>query len=261
MKPLKTAVLACALIAPLGVGATAASAAAYPVNETELTANPLYESGALPKSTCAEPKVKAGDVKQARNYLDKIIACMGKTWEPHLTKAGLTYSQVKVQHVNKLPKKWCDLETNKDDSQAYYCDQTRTIVFKVGKTWTESPSDLWLFYVASSMYGYHVQNLVGIAEAFDAVPYDKRAELLEQNRRLALQADCLGTASMKSVWPLKGRTTKDWKHFLTLPEGDVAGQERWRGKEPNIRYWLKKGFATGDPASCNTWTASPSKVA
>lgn len=260
VKSLKTAVLACALVAPLA-GTANASAAAYPVKHPKLIANPLYEAGALPTTTCAEKPVRRGNVKQARAYIDAVIACLGETWGKHLTDAGLTYEKVKVRHMNKLPKKWCGYKTDKTDSQGWYCDKTRTLVFQVGKSWAKDPSDLWLFYISASMYGYHVQNLVGIADGYDAEPYGKKAELHEQNRRYSLQTDCLGGAFMKSVWPLEGRTTKDWNYLLTLLEGDARGEERLYGKTSAMRSWIKRGFATGDPGSCNTWAASASKVA
>ncbi|NJP89621.1 hypothetical protein HCN51_09210 [Nonomuraea sp. FMUSA5-5] len=260
MKSLKTAVLACALVAPL-VGTTNAAAATYPVKHPKLIANPLYKAGALPASTCAEPEVASGSVKQARAYFDAVVECLETTWKKHLTDAGLKYTDVKVQHVTKFPKKWCDMETNKDDSQAWYCTDTRTLAVKTGKSWTSDPSDLWLFYVAASTYAYHIQNVVGIDAAYQAIPYGKRAELLEQNRRYNLQSTCFGGAFIKSVWPMEGRTSKDWNELVALVEGDEPGDERWDGKTANQRFWLKRGFSTGDPGSCNSWTAPPSKVA
>ncbi|MFG2076541.1 hypothetical protein [Nonomuraea maritima] len=32
------------------------------------------------------------------------------------------------------------------------------------------------------------------------------------------------------------------------------------GKGATVRYWLKRGFAAGDPGSCDTWSASSAKV-
>ena len=58
-----------------------------------------------------------------------------------------------------------------------------------------------------------------------------------------------------------GRTSKDWTYFLTLVGGDTSTKNRRWGKTSTVRSWLKQGFATGDPASCNTWTAVSAKVA
>ncbi|MFC4008362.1 neutral zinc metallopeptidase [Nonomuraea purpurea] len=257
---LTTAALAFALAAPLA-GTASADSAAYPVKHPKLIANPLYEAGALPTTTCEEPKAKKNDRKLARAYFDAVVACLETTWQKHLTDAGLPYRKVRVQHVDKFPKKYCGYTTGRADSQSWYCDKNGTIAVQIGKTWLRDPSDLWLFYTAASLYAYHVQNLAGISDAYDAVPYGKKAELHEQSRRYSLQSDCFAGAFAKSVWPLKGRTTKDWNYLVSLVDGDGPDEERTLGSASSARAWLKRGFATGDPGSCNTWTAPSSKVA
>ncbi|GAA4925045.1 hypothetical protein GCM10023334_030210 [Nonomuraea thailandensis] len=227
----------------------------------KLIDNPLYTAGSLPTTTCAETEVKNGSTEQARAYFDAVITCLETTWEQHLAAAGLDYEPVKVKHVAKVPKNWCDFGTSKNDSRVLYCEQTRTMAVQIGKSWTKDLSDLWLLHIASAVYAYHVQGLVGIGAAYDAAPYGKRAELHEQSRRYELQATCLSGAFIKSVWPMEGRTSKDWNYLVSLIQGDAPGDERWDGKTSTQRFWLKRGFATADPRSCNTWTAASSKVA
>ncbi|TMR98313.1 neutral zinc metallopeptidase [Nonomuraea basaltis] len=260
MKLLKIAVLTCALMAPIAGTATAQSAA-YPVKDSDLTANPLYETDPLPATTCKEPQLKPNNRTQARAYLDAVIACLETTWEQHLTNAGLSYKKVKVRHMDRIPKKYCGFEVGKENSQAWYCERTDTLVFQLGKDWLNDPSDLWLFNTAASMYGYHVQKLVGIFDGYEKLRYGKKAEMYEQERRLSLQTECLGAAFMKSVWPMEGRTTKDWNELVRLLAGDEPGEERWYGKTSTVRAWAKRGFATGDPGSCNTWAVPSAKVA
>ncbi|MFI7636709.1 neutral zinc metallopeptidase [Nonomuraea sp. NPDC049400] len=246
-----TAALTAALMVPLS-----GTAAAYPVKHPKLIANPLYEAGPLPTTTCAEPKVKTGDRKLARAYVDAVIACLETTWEQHLTGAGLPYSKIKVRHVAKIPKT-CGFKPDKDNSQAWYCVKNRTLFFQIGKSWLADPEDLWLFQLTAYMYGYHVQSLTGIEGAYDAVRYRNDAEYYEQERRYRLQKDCLAGAFLKSVWPMEGRTTEDWNYYVSL----MSGGSREYGKTATVRAWAKRGFATGDPGSCNTWTAPSSKVA
>ncbi|MBF8190714.1 neutral zinc metallopeptidase [Nonomuraea sp. K274] len=256
MKLLWTATLAGALMVPLTGTATA-----YPVKHPKLIDNALYAAGRLPTTTCEEPSVKRNDRKRARAYLDAVVACLETTWKQHLTGAGLPYEPIKVRHYDRIPTKYCGFTTGKDDSQAWYCPGSRTLAVQLGKSWLKDPYDLFLFNTAASMYGYHVQNLVGITDAYDAIPYRNKSELYEQGRRESLQAECLGDAFLKSVWPMKGRTAKDWNHYLSVIEGDGPGDKRELGKTATIRSWAKRGFAAGDPGSCDTWTASSSKVA
>ncbi|MEV4368243.1 neutral zinc metallopeptidase [Nonomuraea sp. NPDC049637] len=259
MKPLMILTMAGVLTASLA-GTAAAESAAYPVKHPKLIANPLYEAGPLPTTTCAEPRVKRHNVKQARAYVDAVIACLETTWQQHLTAAGLPYAPVKVRHMDRIPKSYCGIAGSNEASQAWYCDKTRTLAFQIGKDWTDDPSDLWLLHTTASMYGYHVQNLVGVADAYDVITYRGKAEEREQDRRNHLQVACLSGAFIKSVWPLEGRSKKDWGYFLTLPNGDKEGKYSSYGKTATIRSWIKQGFATGDPGSCNTWAAASSKV-
>ncbi|WP_188192703.1 neutral zinc metallopeptidase [Nonomuraea sp. SYSU D8015] len=257
MKLLKIAALTCvALMAPMS-----GTAFAYPVKDPKLTENPLYDAGPLPTTTCEERPVKRNDRKLARAYIDAVIACLETTWEQHLTKAGLSYEKVKVRHMDRIPKKYCGLDIGKGDSQAWWCARNDTLVFQLGKDWLDDPSDLWLFETAAGMYGYHVMKLVGIFDSYKSMNYRNKSEYAEQERRKHLQNDCLGAAFMKSVWPMGNRTTKDWNYLLTLVRGDGRGEPRWYGKTGTIKAWMRAGFATGDPGSCNTWAAPSSKVA
>ncbi|MFG3440900.1 neutral zinc metallopeptidase [Nonomuraea sp. NPDC047897] len=249
-------VLACAALIPLASPGAAAAQTAYPVKNATLTKNALYGAGALPTTTCAEKKVRANDRVSAKAYLDGIVECLDATWQQHLTGAGLPFKKIRVKHVTKTPKKWCGFITGKSNSQAYYCGNNNTLMIQLGRSWLSEPHDLWLAYVASSMYGMHVQNQSGISAAYDKLSYRSTAEDMEQTRRLNLQAECLGGAFLKSVWPLDGRHSRDWQQLLGLMDGDG-----WSGKTSSIKAWLRAGYATGDPGSCNTWVASSTKVA
>ncbi|SDJ50823.1 hypothetical protein SAMN05421874_10236 [Nonomuraea maritima] len=240
-------------------GVAAAEITTYPVKDPKLTENTLYATGSLKSTKCTEKSVKRNDRKSARAYFDGVVACLNTTWRRHLTAAGLPFKQVKVRHMNRIPKKYCDFDVTREDSQAWYCADNGSIVLQLGRTWLKDADDLWLFDTAASMYAYHVQNLVGIEDAYQELPYGRKAELNEQIRRRSLQSECLGAAFVRSVWPLKGRTMKDWDRVV----GMLADNEdaTTYGKGATVRYWLKRGFAAGDPGSCDTWSASSAKVA
>jgi predicted metalloprotease len=258
VKRLSIILLACAAILPLG---SAAQATAYPVKSPALTASPLYDTGPLPVTECAEPPVKRHDRKVARAYLNAVVKCLENTWEWQLTRAALPYSKVKVRYLSKIPKDYCGFEVDNEDSQSLYCDDTRTIVFQLGPTWLDDPTDLWMFETAAAMYAGHVQKLTGIYDAYEKASARNKSETFEHERRVSLQTECLAGAFVKSVWPMKARTNQDWTYFLSLVQGDSPGDKRWWGKTATLKTWIKRGFATGDPASCNTWAASSSEVA
>jgi uncharacterized protein len=248
--------LTCA--AALLMSGVANAATAFPVKERVLINNPLYKAGKLPKSDCEEQPVRRNDRASAKNYLNGVLQCLEATWEQHLSEAGWDFEAARVKYVSG---EYCGLERGKH-AGSLYCLPTRTIAVRLGKEWLDDPSDLWLFYIASTMYARHAQRLVLISYSVDGEAfYDGEAERAERVRRYHLQADCLAGAFMKSVWPLDGRSRKDWNHLRSIVQGDTPGDERLFGKTSNLRKWLDRGFATGDPGSCNTWAAPSSEVA
>ncbi|MFD1939383.1 neutral zinc metallopeptidase [Nonomuraea mangrovi] len=255
------AALACAVMLPLSGTATAATAS--PIDDAKLIANPLYEAGPLPATSCTEKPIKRNDKALARAYINGVVACLDRTWGRHLKAAGLPFRKITVKHVAKIPKKYCGYDIGDSNSQSYYCPKTGTLVFQLGADWLDDAGDMWLFNMTAAMYGIHVQNLVGIEKAYLKLTYANKSEMYEQDRRVNLQSDCLGGAFVRSVWPMKGRSAEDWQVVLgyTQTGGDEPGEPRWLGKGSTRVAWTKNGYAEGDPAACNTWAAEPADVA
>ncbi|MEU7001652.1 hypothetical protein [Nonomuraea sp. NPDC046570] len=59
------------------------------------------------------------------------------------------------------------------------------------------------------------------------------------------------------IWPSLRRSPREWNQLLGVVKENGGG---WAGKGANRVTWTKLGFASGDPASCNTWTAASVKV-
>ncbi|GAA4972544.1 hypothetical protein GCM10023334_097660 [Nonomuraea thailandensis] len=164
-----------------------------------------------------------------------------------------------MQYVTSLPKNYCGSEDGEtiQSSEVWYCDWDRTLSFKIGKYWLlGSMTGLDLFNTTAVMYGYHVQKQAGLYDASEDLRAGSKAEHLEQGRRMYQQVECLGAAFMKSVWPLPDKTARDWKRV----ESSFYRDSPEYGKAANIKRWVKAGFRTADPASCNTWAAPSSQV-
>ncbi|GIH93366.1 hypothetical protein ACFFMN_00870 [Planobispora siamensis] len=58
-----------------------------------------------------------------------------------------------------------------------------------------------------------------------------------------------------------GRSAKDWKPLLDAETPPEYDRFDWDGKPANRLYWFEKGYASGSPGACNTWTAASAKVA
>ncbi|MFC4061013.1 neutral zinc metallopeptidase [Planomonospora corallina] len=237
------------------------TAHAYPIKDKALTQNKLYSTGKLATTECAEKPVEDGDRASAKRYLTGVLNCLNTSWKAHLDAAGLPFTKPVLKTYAKAPARFCGDKVGKG-TEALYCSSSRTILIELHKDLLSDTGDLYLFHLMSSMYSYHVQNLVGIDEAYTAAPYKNASEMNEQIRRNSLQADCLAGVFIKSVWPSLERPASNWNHMLGIlkDNGDPKGGPRTHGKGGSQVYWSKRGYSTGDPASCNTWTASSAKV-
>lgn len=143
-----------------------------------------------------------------------------------------------------------------------YCDKEKRFTVLPDDGVLDDPSDLYLFAVTAHEYGHHLQNLTGMALAFDELGHRNKSELYEQTRRNELQAECPGGVFIGSVWKSLSRTAKDWKKPRALyDQDDDEDGARTHGKSRNVVAWLEKGFTSSSPASCNTWTAPSATVA
>ncbi|MEV5407316.1 hypothetical protein AB0K60_00550 [Thermopolyspora sp. NPDC052614] len=202
--------------------------------------------------------MRPGDAKLAKAYLYGVFDCLNKTWSAQLKKSGQTFRVPILKVVTKAPKRFCAHRWAKD-TVSNYCEANRTILTVLTEEILEDPSDLWMYNLLASDYGQHVQNLTDIYAAYEDHSYRNKKELLEQNRRYELQSICFAGAFVRSTWDSLKRPTSDWPYVVKLFSDDWSAPDF--GSRRSISYWANRGFSSGDPGSCNTWTASSKRVA
>ena len=239
------------------VSADLVSRTAYPVKSAALTKNALHTIGPLPETKCVEIPIADNDRPAAQRYLSVLLDCFNATWKPAITGAGLKFTGPKLSFVKKLPRKFCGFTVDKYNSHSFYCAKTRTITYQLGKSYLTGAGDLRLMHDISMLYAEHVQNQTGIRKAWFKLPYKNEKENSEQNHRMNLQMDCLSGASVKSIWPSLHRSYHEWDGVLVSLgwSGDP-----WSGRGTSRQDWTARGFDTGAPSSCNTWTADRFEV-
>jgi predicted metalloprotease len=116
------------------------------------------------------------------------------------------------------------------------------------------------------VYGAHLQNLTGILEASQNQrdTASTKAAQLEQDRRAALQASCLGAVffgAAQASFPISGDVQRQW-NYLVAHSGDEQTKDKVRdhGSAKSRSLWMNQGFATTNPGSCNTFVAASAKV-
>jgi predicted metalloprotease len=120
---------------------------------------------------------------------------------------------------------------------------------------------------AGREFAHHLQQLTGILPAarqlqYDAPDLDARLEL---SRRIELQASCLSAVfagANQLSYGITGLDLTIYQNYVQAQTGDEnnRGGPRDHGARASHLYWTGRGFTTLDSVSCNTFTASASKV-
>ncbi|TCC64594.1 hypothetical protein E0H73_09450 [Kribbella pittospori] len=233
-----------------------------------VTANKLYKIGPIATASCAEPPFAPVNYTAARNYYNRLLPCLNRTWSLAMKKAGIRFVPPKaVVYARPIPSP-CGIQRS---VRAAYCATNLTIYipyvvdnknFKSNAVYSRA---LRLNTFAHE-YGHHVQYLTGILVASMARAQKMTpAQKLLESRRRELQATCLGGAYLganAAVIPMNGPLLVNWK-FLIAHSGDDYSVPRvhTHGNRVSNYRWLVAGYNRKSPNYCNTYTAAPARVA
>jgi predicted metalloprotease len=123
-------------------------------------------------------------------------------------------------------------------------------------------------YVVGHEFGHHVQTLTGILQRKAAADAQDPSGKNGRSVRFELQADCLGGVWAHSVYERGQLSEEDIRQALRAAQltGDdfqqrVSGRPvdsgLWtHGSSAQRQRWFTTGFHNGDPAACDTFSAS-----
>ncbi|NIK62467.1 neutral zinc metallopeptidase [Kribbella shirazensis] len=231
--------------------------------------NPIYSVGRMPVVKCQEPVFRPTSKENVRSYYQALTACMDKAWEPIVTKAGFEFRSPRLIVFDDGEETACGVQ----NELAAYCqdDQGGSVTMpwqKVVEDYPKHKAETRAEMAQSFgfVYGVHVQNLTGMAEATDnlADTAANKAAELEQDRRAALQAYCFGAVfygAAKASFPLRGELLRQWNSLIQR-RGDENTKDKVRdhGSSKSLAAWMNQGFTTTNPGACNTFVAAPAKV-
>ena len=252
---------------------TPAGTPSSPDSAKTVTTDAFYATGVQRSVGCSEPQVALNTKATVETYYANLVACLDKAWPPQVEKAGDTFVAPRVVFWTGSTQSPCA----GGSSVSFYCGATRTLYLKYQddiKLWNRSIdsanrsfSRMWATYTAGHEFGHHLQQLTGILPAARQLEYDApdRAARLEVSRRLELQASCLSAAFMganRRSYGITGLDLTIYRRYIEAQTGDEnnRGGSRDHGARASHQYWAARGFTTLDSASCNTFTASASKV-
>jgi predicted metalloprotease len=231
--------------------------------------NAIYSAGRLAAANCPEPAFRPTSKENVRSYYQALTACLDKAWQPIVTKAGFEFRSPNLIIFDDGDETACGVQHD----LALYCQDEhggsatmpwQNIVEDYPKNKAEIRAEMAQSF--GFVYGVHVQNLTGMADAADNLAdtaANKNAQL-EMQRRSALQAYCFGAVffgAAKASFPLRGELLNQWNGLIQR-RGDEHTKDKVRdhGSSKSLALWMSQGFATTNPGACNTFVAASAKV-
>ena len=125
-------------------------------------------------------------------------------------------------------------------------------------------------YVIAHEYGHHIQNLTGVMSQVQS--QGRQTGPTSPQVRLELQADCYAGVWMRNATadpnsPISEITQEDIDRAVDaaiavgddriqeMSTGEVSPESWTHGSSAQRKQWLARGFNTGDPNQCNTFSA------
>ncbi|MEU4395048.1 neutral zinc metallopeptidase [Kribbella sp. NPDC023855] len=232
-----------------------------------VTANRLYKTGAQRAVGCRESKGGLATASKASAYYRTIKLCLDRAWPRHVVAAGYEFRTPGMLVFAGRATSPCGSTT---DGRSFYCPSNHVIYMEVSgdmRAYRQLPTfgRALATHTVAHEYGHAVQGMTRILRANYALQYDvSGAKKLELNRRMELQASCLGDVFLgtnKGSYGLNGQLYAQWLYIVNYSGDENArGGPRDHGSRASHGYWARRGFAARNPAFCNTFVAPANKV-
>ncbi len=192
-------------------------------------------------------------------------------WQKDFAQSGQTYQVTKLVLFDGQTESGCGLASS--ETGPFYCPVDRKVYLDLGffrelRDRLQAPGDFAEAYVIAHEFGHHVQTLLGIEGRVQEEGQSHPSEANDLSVRLELQADCYAGVWAHSAYEQNLLESGDLEEALTAAAavgddriqrsaGRRVNPETWtHGSSAQRVQWLKTGFQSGDPGSCDTFSGS-----
>lgn len=217
-------------------------------------------------------QVNSPEDNQMAKFTSVILASTEDTWSQLFQKMGKQYQDPKLVLYRGATRTGCG--TGQSVMGPFYCPADKTVYIDLSfyqemKDKLGADGDFAQGYVVAHEVGHHVQNLLGIEPKIRQM--QQGASKAEQNRlsvKMELQADCFAGVWGHFMQNQQVLEQGDLEEALNAAQaiGDDRLQQQSQGRvipdsfthgTSEQRYtWFKRGFDSGNPNSCNTFSSA-----
>lgn len=220
-----------------------------------------------------QSQTQTGQSDEMYQFVDRIVASTDRTWTQVFQQSNRQYTKPTLVLFDQYVQSACGQASSA--TGPFYCPLDSkvyldTSFFATMDRRLGGGGDFAYSYVIAHEVGHHVQNELGIAEQVERKQRAARTEA-EQNSygvRLELQADCFAGVWGNSV---KGTdaanlTQDDIREAINTAaaigddtlqrqsQGQVMPDSFTHGSSQQRMNWFMKGFQTGNPNQCDTFS-------
>jgi predicted metalloprotease len=220
------------------------------------------------RETREAPKgAPADDVGQ---FVSKVLGSTETVWGKSFRQSGSQYRAPTLVLYDGQVRSGCGVAQSA--MGPFYCQNDEKLYvdlsfFREMRTRLGAPGDFAQAYVIAHEVGHHVQKLTGRFEQMESERGNSQAESNRSSVRLELQADCYAGVWGNHASAMNQLEPGDLEEALNAANaigddrlqkqrGRVVPESFTHGSSEQRVRWFKRGMASGDPKSCDTFSAS-----
>jgi predicted metalloprotease len=254
----------------LGVGGIVVALIAYFLGVDPAVVTQVAEQVAPPGDARQAPKGAPAD--ETGQFVSKVLGSTEAAWGKIFRQAGVEYGAPTLVLYEGQVRSACGM--GQAAMGPFYCPGDEKLYldlsfFRDLQTRFRAPGDFAQAYVIAHEVGHHVQKLTGAFQKMEAAR--GRVSKAEFNRisvRMELQADCYagvwgyhaGTMnqldSSDITEALNAATAIGDDRLQKQSQGTVVPESFTHGTSEQRVRWFKRGFDSGRPKDCDTFSAA-----
>lgn len=226
---------------------------------------------ATTQSGSAPPVSETPEERERAQFVSFVLDDAQETWARIFLQSGAQYQDAKLVLFRDVVESGCGVAESA--AGPFYCPLDQKAYIDLGfydelRSRFGAQGDFAQAYVLAHELGHHVQNLLGTAGEVRQLQRARPGMANEMSVRLELQADCYAGVWANSTNERKLLDQGDVEEALgaasavgddriqTRTSGTINPESFTHGTAAQRASWFQRGFRSGNPDSCDTFTAA-----